>query len=121
MLPKWGVLGKKSLMEPIPLQLWLKFRFPCRLIGLPWLKSPVGICPLRNYRRVRPPSPMIVLDMTLILLMVRLHSWSFGECVVLLHYHYSQVHSIPVRIPSMSQIELFNHLLYLKLFNCANK
>ena len=28
---------------------------------------------------------------------------------------------IPVRVPSMGQIELFNHLQYLKPFNCSNK
>ena len=34
-----------------------------------------------------------VLDMTLNYLMVRLQSWSFGECAVPLQCHYSQVHS----------------------------
>ena len=44
--------------------------------------------------------------------MVKLEYWSFRECVVPLHYHYSQVHPVivPTRVPSMSQIELFNHL-----------
>ena len=27
--------------------------------------------------------------------------------------------AVPVRVPSMVQIELFNHLLYLKTFNCV--
>ena len=26
---------------------------------------------------------------------------------------------VPVRVPSMGQIELFNHLLYLNPFNCV--
>ena len=38
--------------------------------------------------------PTSDLDMTLNNLMVRLLlNWSFGECGVLLHYNYSQVHS----------------------------
>ena len=39
--------------------------------------------------------------------------WGFGECKVLLHCHYFQVHSdlevfLPVRVPSMTRIDLFN-------------
>ena len=59
-------------------------------------------------------------------LMVRFWSWSFRECGVLFQCHYSQVRSDsgvvgPVRIPSVGQIELFNHLLriimsYLKSY-----
>ena len=62
--------------------------------------------------------PMTVLDMTLNHLMTRLQSWSFGECGVLLYSQYSQVHwswvVVPVRISSMGQIELFNHLTMCK-------
>ena len=59
-----------------------------------------------------------------LLLLVKLQFWSFVEWGVLLHCHYSQVHSdpgvvVPVRVLSMSQIELFNHLFYLKPFNCV--
>ena len=39
------------------------------------------------------PLPMTVLDMALNNLMLKLHSWSFRERGVPLHYHYSQVHS----------------------------
>ena len=56
-----------------------------------------------------------VLDMTLNHLMVKFQPWSIGECGVLLHYHYSQIHS--VKVPCTNQIELFNHLLCLKPFN----
>ena len=45
-------------------------------------------------------------------LMVRQQSWSFGEWGV-------PGVVIPVRVPSMGQIELFNHLLYMRLY--ANK
>ena len=46
-------------------------------------------------RGVRPPSTS-VLDMTLNNLMVRFQQcWSFGECGEPLHYHRSQVHSVP--------------------------
>ena len=27
--------------------------------------------------------------------------------------------AVPIKVSSMGQIELFNHLLYLKLFNCV--
>ena len=40
-----------------------------------------------------PTATMSVLDMTLNHLIVKLQSWSFGECGVPLHCHYSQVHS----------------------------
>ena len=47
-------------------------------------------------------------------LMARLQLWSFGECELSLHYHYCQDNwpkmVISVRVPSMDQIELFNHL-----------
>ena len=63
------------------------------------------------------PPPMSVLDMTLNHLMVRLQFWSFRECRI--------PNSLPflpgllwlVRVSSVSQIELFNHSLYLKPFN----
>ena len=46
-----------------------------------------------EYRGVRPPPPMSVLDMTL---MLRPQwYWSFGECGVLLHCQCPQVHSGP--------------------------
>ena len=50
--------------------------------------------------------------------MVRLQSWSFGEHGVLFRCHYSQVHSdvVKVKVPSVGQIELSNHLLDLKTF-----
>ena len=38
-------------------------------------------------------APTSVLDMTLNHLIVRLQSWSFGECRVTFHCYYSQVHS----------------------------
>ena len=84
--------------------------------------SPVGwgcrICWLQSLQRGKsfPPS---ILDMTLNYLIVRLHSWSFWECGVLLHCHYSQVHFNPVWVPLVCQKEIFNHFLYLKLFNCV--
>ena len=47
--------------------------------------------------------------------------FEFGECGVLLHQHYFQVHSdsviVTVRGPIFGQIELFNHLQYFKLYN----
>ena len=47
-------------------------------------------------RRVRPSTPaMSVLDMTQNDLIMRFNSWSFGECEVSLHCHYSLVHSGP--------------------------
>ena len=56
------------------------------------------------------PTPMSVLDMALSHLIVRLQSWSFGECRVLLHCHYFQVHwsgvVVPDRVLSIGQIEL---------------
>ena len=47
---------------------------------------------------------------------VKLQSLNFGECRVPLYCHYSQVYSdlewlYLVRVTSMGQIELFNHLL----------
>ena len=62
-----------------------------------------------------------VLNMTLNHLMVRFQTWGFGECGVPLQCPYSQVHSDPVRIPFMGQIEIFNHCVYLKTFNSAQK
>ena len=45
---------------------------------------------------------------------------SDSEAPVSLHCHYSKVHSdrvvVPVKIPSIDQLKLFNHLLYLKPF-----
>ena len=45
-------------------------------------------------------------------LMVRLKFWRYGDYKIPLHYHYFQVHSepwvvVPVRIPSMCQIDMF--------------
>ena len=58
---------------------------------------------------------MSVLDK--LYLMVTFKSWSFGEYGVHLHCHYSQVHSdrlrVPLRVPSIGQIELFIHLLII--------
>ena len=45
-------------------------------------------------------------------------NWGLWERGVPLRYHYSQIHSVPVWVPSLSQIELFNHFLNLKPFNC---
>ena len=39
--------------------------------------------------------PSSVPNMTLSYLIARIRSWSFEECGVSLHYHYSQVHSDP--------------------------
>ena len=57
------------------------------------------------------------------LLMARLQPWSpwsFTECGVPIHCHYSQVHwsriVVPVKVSSMGQIEVLS-LLYYKLFN----
>ena len=56
---------------------------------------------------------------------VRLLSWSFGECGISLHCHYSQVLSnlkwLAVRVPPIGQIELSNHILGWKPINCANR
>ena len=48
--------------------------------------------------------------------------WSSGECIIL-YCHYFKVYFewewlVLVRVLSMGQVELFNYLLYLKLFNC---
>ena len=62
-------------------------------------------------------------------LIVMLQSWNFWECGVplrlpLLSGSLSPGVVIPVRVPFMSQIELFNHLLkiiiisYLKPYSC---
>ena len=63
--------------------------------------NPVGrVCRIHHlhlWRDVKPPSPMSVLDMTLNFIWW----WGFN----------------PVRASSMGQIELFNHLLCLKIFN----
>ena len=70
-------------------------------------------------RRVRPPPPEYD---TKLHLMMRHQFWWFGECVEPLHCHYFQVHSDPelkyLLVLFMGQIELFNHLPNLKLFNC---
>ena len=46
----------------------------------------------------------------------------YGECCILLHCPYSLVHSdlerVPLCILSMGQLEISNHLLFLKPFNC---
>ena len=55
--------------------------------------------------------------------MDRLQFWSFEKYAVILQCHYSQIHwprvVISDRISSISQIEIFNHFLYLKRFNCV--
>ena len=54
-------------------------------------------------------------------LIVSLQSWSIEECGILLHSHYFQVHSDPewlYLLLSHSQIEIHNHFLTLKPFNC---
>ena len=77
------------------------------------------ICQLYFCRGIRshPPNKCPGYD-TELHLMVRLQSWSFGECGVLLHCHYSQVHSLEmvvlVRVRSMGQIEMFNHFTVSK-------
>ena len=62
--------------------------------------------------------PKSVLDMTLNCLIVRFQSSNLGECRLPFHYHYSQVYSpglvVPVRVPSLGQIELFSHLTVCK-------
>ena len=53
-----------------------------------------------------------------------LQFWSYGECGEPLHCHYSQVHSEVValiRVPSVSQVEIFNNFLFLKTFNSVQK
>ena len=51
-------------------------------------------------------------------LIVRLKSWISGECGIPLHWHYSLVHwsrvVVLVRVPCMSQIELFYDLSICK-------
>ena len=59
-----------------------------------WLE--LMICLLHLCKRVRPtPHPTSILEMTLNRLMMRIQFWSFVECHVLFHCHYSQVHSNP--------------------------
>ena len=48
---------------------------------------------VESQRGVKSPTTMSVLDMILNYLIVRLHTWSFEEYRVLLHWHYSLVHS----------------------------
>ena len=59
-----------------------------------------------------------ILLMKLSHLMVRLQSWSFGKCGVILRCHYSLVHA---QSGSIGQIEICNHFLNLKLFNCVQR
>ena len=80
------------------------------LNNLQWL-----ICHQTKSNAVQPPNQ--IHDMTLNNPMVRLQSWSSGECEVHLHYHFSQVVSDPewlhLIVLSIGQIELFKP--------CANK
>ena len=49
--------------------------------------------PTVSLQKRQEPHPISVLDMTLNNLMIRLQSWSVGECRVPLHCHCSQGHS----------------------------
>ena len=64
-------------------------------------------------RGASPPLLMNVLDMTLTI-------WWYPSLPLFPGRPWPGV-VIPVRVPSMGKIELFNHLLYLKPFNCANR
>ena len=49
--------------------------------------------------------------------MLYFHSCNFRECEVPFHYNYSLFHSgitsvvVPIRVPALAQIEIFNHIL----------
>ena len=86
-----------------------KFPLPCSILAI----SVFPVCPEYDTERYQ---------------MVWLPSWSFGECSVFLLYflvHSDRVMVVPVRVPSIGKIELFNHLRmiiiisYLKLYSCA--
>ena len=72
--------------------------------------------------RGKTPPPTSVLDITLNNLMMRLQYWSFEECEIPLHCHYSLVHSDPLwsqLIGSCLWTEVFDHLTVNKwpMFN----
>ena len=80
-----------------------------------------GIHQMHLCRGVRSPLPLSILDMTLTHLIVRLQSWSFWRMgntpsLPLLPGQPGFKIVVPIRIPSMVQIELFN-TIYL----CASK
>ena len=75
--------------------------------------------------RVRPVPPMSILDMALNHLMMKLQTWSFEECGVLLYDYYFQVHSRPgmlagCRVQSMGSIEFFELLTACKQMTDVN-
>ena len=85
--------------------------------------SPVGwdsrICRMYLCRGIRPrPNKCPGYDTKLHLMEKFGEMWSTPSLPLLPGPLWPRV-AVPVRFLSMSQIELFNHLLYLKTFNCA--
>ena len=71
--------------------------------------------PTASQQRGKTPPSTSVLDMILNHLMVRLQSWSFGESGVLQGPLLVRVDlEVFSRVPSMGQIEEFNHLIECK-------
>ena len=104
---------------------WIEFKscmslFVLTLLGKVYIQlfsSPVNkgfrIHQLHLCRCIRPPPTTSILDMTLNNLIGRLQSWSTPSLPLLLGPLWSRVVA-PDKVPSMGQIELFDHLTVYK-------
>ena len=106
-----------SLVKPLLKLLIWGDTVPSYLLQPSWLELEKTLTASLQRSKTSQPPPS-VLD-----LMMRLQSKSFGDFGVPIYWHYSQVHSellIPVRVPSELLIpvrvpsELFNHLTVYK-------
>ena len=104
-----------NLLSLIRSEIWGLFFFFAE--SLPTLNQPSWICQLHLCRGIKPPpneclgygkAPVLELWGMWSTLSLPLLPGSLLPGVV-----------VPVRVLSMGQIELFNHLLYLKPFNCV--
>ena len=58
------------------------------------------------------------MDYFLIILILYLNAMLYGICLVCIVLNYFSINFFTLLVLLMSQIEMLNHLLYLKPFNC---